>query len=195
MKTKLHVEPDVELDMDNEDHQRILLEQAYKEEERARPKPALNPKVSPAWWFWRLFGWLAYVPVRFTLVKYLKHRWQPYRVVNGRYQEGYKVYSWPGAQKLDRWIQSGARRGRGALWVRRLLNWFIDPNHYSTCLHCGFTDFREDQIVYDRHGEEGRTVDLFEMVEGGGTDYWGEANDCRGWQWCYRCGNLTWETH
>ena len=194
-KTKLYVPPEAELDLANEDHQRILMEREYAAEERQRPKPTLNPQVSRFWWFWRMFGWLVYVPARFLLLKYLKHRWAHPGWVGGRYQVGYAIYDWPGAAALDAWIYKGAQRGSRAFWLRALLAWIADPHHYSTCLHCGFIDFGEDYTIYDRFGEGVRTVELFEFLDGGGVDYFGEANDYHGWQWCYRCGNRTWETH
>jgi len=194
-KTRIYVPPETELDFDDPNHQRILLDQEYAEAEKARPRPTLNPEVSRAWWFWRMFGWLIYVPARFALLKYLKHRWVDSRVSGRVYRPGYSVYQWPGAHRLDHWISKGARRGSRAFWLRALLAWIVDPHHYSTCLHCGFTGFDEDYTVYDRLGEGIRTVELFEFLDGGGVDYFGEANDCHGWQWCYRCGNRTWETH
>ncbi len=73
-------------------------------------------------------------------------------------------------------------------FIYRLL--FADYN----CPHCGFQDYGDEHEVWSEDNALLRRVDLFELVEGGGLDYWGEAENCYGWLWCYRCGAVSWET-
>lgn len=142
-----------------------------------------TPERSPWWWFWRAFGLFVYGPARTALRKYLRRNW-----VKGQW-----LYSWPGAQALCEWIDRRATKGPRAFWLRALLHWVMTDHPYSQCLHCGWTEYDEEHTLYGRDGEELRTINLFEHVEGGGVDYWGEGQDAYGWQWCYRCGAVGWE--
>lgn len=192
MKTKLYVPPGTELDWDNENHRRILEEEAYAGYDD-HPKPTMKPpERSRFWWFWRFFGLFFYVPARRILHRYMAHRYVPTDYV--RKIDGHNVFDWPLAGALHEWIDRGIRSGPKAFWLRRLLHWITDIHAYSQCLHCGFTEFDAEITIYSGPDDtEGRDINLFEHVEGGGVDYWGEGQDAYGWMWCYRCGSVAWE--
>lgn len=188
-KTRIALPPGTELDPDNPDHIPHILDECYEDMER-HPKPKMAPpERSRWWWFWRAFGFFLYQPLRKYLMRYLERDWVG--AVYGEHERpGYWVYRWPLAGPLKTWIERG-RRGR----LRNLLDWLTDINVYSQCSSCGFTEYDDEFTIYDGPDDtEGRTINMFEWLEGGDVDYWGEGQDAHGWQWCYRCGAVDWET-
>ncbi len=171
MKTRLYIPPGTVLEWDNESHRRRIEDEAYADYDK-HPKPTKTPpERSPFWGLWRAFGMFLYDPIRTAGRGFL---WQR---ANGH----------AGAQRIHDWIGRGATKGKDAKWLRALLSWLVD-DHYSTCPTCGFTEFHDEFTLPD-----GRDVDMFEWVDGGDVDYWGEGQDAYGWQWCYRCGQVSWE--
>lgn len=193
MKTQLYVERGVELDWDNENHRRLIEEEAFAESYR-HPKPTMAPpERSPWWWLWRALGFFVYMPLRKSLMRYLARHW-----VGSVYGElarpGYWRYDWLGAQTIKEWIERGPRCGPRGSRLRRALHWLTEVNVYNQCSWCGFTEYHDEFTVHEHPDDEGRTINMFEHVEGGGTDYWGEGQDAYGWMWCYRCGAVEWES-
>jgi len=179
MKTRVALPPGVKLDGDNPDHQQWILAD-YEEERLRHPRPKMpTPERSRFWWFWRAFGFIVFSPARIF--------WSWYRsayypaLANGKM--GPWTYRHPSCEAVKKWIGHGG-----------VLYWLLIRD-YCICPHCGFTGYGEDYTIYaTRDGEEDRTVVLFEHVDGGGVDYWGEGQDAYGWMWCWRCGNCSWET-
>lgn len=191
-KTRLALPPGTPLDPDNEDHQPYIMEEAFAEMDR-HPKPTMpRPERSRWWWFWRAFGLFVYMPSRKYLSRYLACRYVP-PVYGEHARPGYDVYTWPLARGLHTWIQRGSKWGPRAFWFRTLLRWLTDINVYDQCSWCGFTGYCDEHEVQDRHGDTIRTINMFELVEGGDVNYWGEGQDAYGWKWCYRCGAVEWE--
>lgn len=185
-KSRIALPPGTKLDFDNEDHQPYIMDKAYAGLED-HPKPTMAPpERSRYWWFWKAFGLFIYMPGRKYLMKFLDRRW-----VGSVYGEfarpGYWVYTWPFAGAIKAWIERGHRGG-----LRNLLRWLTDINVYSQCTWCGFTEYRDEVTVHE-HPDDGRVINMFEHVEGGGVDYWGEGQDAYGWKWCYRCGSIGWD--
>ena len=184
-KSKVAVEPGVELDYGNENHRRHIEDEAYSDPPRPRQKMK-TPERSRFWWFWRFFGYIVFRPAR--------RAWAYYAFAYYPHLPSGELGPW-----TRRFPSSEAVRNR--LWghgrhpVLAFLYWLFVKD-FCICDHCGFTDFGEDYTIYPttEDGEE-RTIELFDFLEGGGTDYFGEANDYSGWQWCYRCGIRSWETH
>lgn len=190
-KTKLYVEPGVELSWDDENHRRILEEEAFAcFDEHPRPIMA-PPERSSWWWFWRAFGFFVYMPLRKYLMRYLGRHWVD-SVYGEHARPGCWRYKWIGAETIKGWIKRGPSEGPKAFWLRHLLVWLTDINVYSQCLHCGFTEYHDEFTVHADPDDDGRTINMFEHVEGGGVDYWGEGQDAYGWLWCYRCGAVAW---
>ena len=191
-KTKLYIAPGVTLDWENENHRRAIEEDAYAEFDR-HPKPTMaSPERSRWWWFWRAFGMFVYVPARRAIQAFMRYRYVPEDYV--RRQPAHKVYDWPFGRALHEWIERGPQKGHRAFWLRAVLYWITTIYTYDQCLHCGFTELYDEFTIYDGPDDtEGRTIDMFEHVDGGGVDYWGEAEDAHGWMWCYRCGSVSWE--
>lgn len=193
-KTKIALPPGIELDFNNEDHRRHIEDEAYSCMDEPHPKPTMAPpERSRYWWFWRMFGFFIYMPGRKYGMRYLHHHWVPC-VYGENYRPGYARYDWPFAKSIKEWIDRGPSAGPRAFWLRRLLAWLTDVNVYSRCSWCGFTECDEEYTIYDGPDDtEGRTINMFEFLEGGGVDYWGEGQDAYGWLWCYRCGAVDWE--
>ncbi len=176
-KSKVAVPAGIELDWDNENHRRHIEEEAYAFPPHPRPTMKPPPR-SPFWWFWRMFGYIVFRPARrawsyYTFAYYPHLHDRDHGPWTRRYPSSEKVYDW-----LRR-----SRRGTFA----NFLYWLFAKN-YSLCPHCGFDCYEDSYYLDDK------SYDMFELVEGGGIDYWGEANDCHGWMWCYRCGDVNWET-
>lgn len=192
MKTKLYVEPGTELDWDNENHQRLIEEEAYAEHDK-HPKPTMAPpERSRGWWFWRTFGFFVYMPLQKNLTRFLRRHWVD-SVYGEHARPGFWRYDWPLAEKVSTWLERGATKGPRATWLRRILAWLTDVNLYDQCTWCGFTEYHDEYTVHDHPDDDGRDINMFEHVEGGGVDYWGEGQDAYGWKWCYRCGAVDWD--
>lgn len=194
MKTKLYIEPGTKLDWDNENHQRHLEEEAYADYDR-HPKPTMKPPPrSCCWWFWRFFGMFFYRPARKLLQEYLRHRYVPHDYE--RNIPSKDVFVWPFAGTVHRWLfEGGPIWGSAAPRLKTFLDWIATPWPHHQCMCCGFTDRDPELRIYDGPSDEqGRIIEMFEHVEGGGVDYWGEGEDAYGWLWCYRCGSVEWDS-
>lgn len=182
-KTKIALPPGTNLedmDWDDENQRRHIEDEAYADYYK-RPKPTMAPPPrSPFWWFWRFFGELLYSPSRRLLHAYMGHD----------YVKGQNEFYWPGAAALHKWVGRGA--GHNSFWLKRVLYWITDIHPYGQCLCCGYTDYNDE--IMDPHDEDAPAINMFEHVEGGGVDYWGEGEDAHGWLWCWRCGNREWES-
>lgn len=191
-KTKLAVEPGRELDWDDENDRRHLEEEAFASLDE-HPKPTMPPpERSRWWWFWRAFGMFVYKPARKALLAFMAHRWVNSDYVRGI--PGHEVYTWPFGRALHQWINHPGKAGPRARKLRQVLYWITTIHHYSQCMDCGFTELEEEHTIYAHPDDtEGRTINMFEFLEGGGVDYFGEAEDAYGWMWCYRCGSVSWE--
>jgi len=179
-KTKIALPPGTELDFNNEDHYRHIMDEAYEGSDPRPYRPTRTPpERSRFWWFWRFFGFWIRVPAR-----RLWNRFSHWDLVEGGHCSGwrarYRLYP-----KVKDWLE----KARGTRY-RRLVAWLTESNF--RCPTCGHRDFHEEITVYDC--PDGRTINMFEHVDGGGLDYWGEAEDARGWLWCYRCGDVSWES-
>lgn len=189
MKTKLYIEPGTELDWDNENHRRHIEAEAFASVDK-HPKPTVKaPPRSRFWWFWRMFGYLVFMPARrawgyYTHAHYLRLKDDELGPWTLRYQS---------SEAIKTWISYGCHRGSISAWIRGFFYWLFIQS-YSICPHCGFTEFEDEYRMRSRKDPDGHLIEMFELVEGGGTDYWGEAEDCHGWMWCYRCGSVSWET-
>lgn len=184
-KSKIALPSGTELDYENPDHRRHIEDEAFSEPPHPRPTMK-TPERSRFWWFWRFFGYIVFVPARMAWA-YYAYAYYP-RLPNDELGPWTRRFPSSEAVRNRLW-------GHGGSKIRAFLYWLFVKD-YWICPHCGFTDFGDEYTIYaTKDGEEDRTIDLFELVEGGGTDYWGEANDCHGWQWCYRCGHCSWETH
>lgn len=189
MKTKLYVEPGTDLDWDNENHRRILEEEAYAEYYK-HPKPTMaRPERSRWWWLWRMFGYLVFLTARrawayYSHGSYVKMRGGELGPWRRRFESSEAVKNWLwGRPSTPKWLRP----------LREFLYWLLIKDYI--CTHCGFTDYGEEITFYaETEDGEDRTINLFEHVEGGGVDYWGEAEDAHGWMWCYRCGSVEWES-
>lgn len=190
-KSKIAVAPGTELDYDNPDHRRHIEDEAYSEPPHPRPTMA-TPERSRFWWFWRAFGYLFFVPVR-RVWAYYSFAYYP-RLPDDSL--GPWTHRFPSSEAAEKWLRGIPGTPRWLWKVRGFLYWLLERNWSFDCPHCGFDDYGEDYTIYaESDDEEDRTIELFNFLEGGGTDYFGEANDCHGWQWCFRCGNREWETH
>lgn len=190
-KTKIAVPPDTELDWDDENHRRHIEDEAFSgapwiETGRPRRRP---PERSRLWWFWRFYGVFVRVPLRRAFRAWLASDWKR---PDDPFGPGYEVYRWPGAESFKAWLDRGASAGPRATWARKILGPIVEQRGWH-CPTCGFEEFHEEHEVR-KYGDLVRTVDLFEPVFGGGVDYFGEAEDCHGWLWCWRCGQVSWET-
>lgn len=190
MKTRIALPPGVELNLDDPGQQRWALHDAMDEMER-HPRPKRDaPRRSRWWWFWRAFGYVIFSPARLFWAWY--HRARYLELPSG--ELGAWTYRYPSAKRFEELLRSGWRWPRRLKPVRDCLYWLLIRD-YCICPHCGFTDYGEEYTIYaEREGERDVTVDLFEWVDGGGLDYWGEAEDAHGWMWCWRCGYCSWET-
>lgn len=192
-KTKLYVEPGTVLDYDNENHRRYIEEEAYADYYKHQKPTMAPPERSRWWWFWRAFGLFVYMPGRKYLMKYLRSRWVD-SVYGEHARAGFERYDWPLAKMIKRWIDRGPSRGSRAFWLRSVLAWLTDINVYDQCSSCGFTEYYGEYEIHDHPDDDGREINMFEHVEGGGVDYWGEGQDAYGWKWCYRCGAVDWDS-
>lgn len=191
-KTLLAIDPPGrELDWNNENDLRHIEIEAYADYDK-HPKPTMAPpERSRWWWFWRFFGMFVYMPGRKYLRRYLNHRY----VRKDWHSSGRDEYDWPFAERIQKWIDRGPSKGRRAFWLRSVLAWLTDTNVYDQCSWCGNTAFHSEVEIFDGPDDtEGREINMFEWVEGGGVDYWGEGQDAYGWKWCYRCGANEWDT-
>ncbi len=179
MKTRLYIPPGTVLDYDNENHRRQMEDEAFASIED-HPKPTMKPPERSIFWaFWRMFGMFLYDPIRTIGRRFLWCRSDDHA----------------GAKWINDWIRRGATRGPNAFWLRALLSWLFE-DHYSTCPTCGFTDFHDEFTILDEGSLllnkfkilDEQTINMFELVDGGG-----EGEDAYGWQWCYRCGQVSWE--
>jgi hypothetical protein len=179
-KTIVAVPSDTELDWDNENHRLILEREAFSEPPHPRPTMR-TPERSRFWWVWRFFGYVVFVPAR--------KAWAYYSRSTGPWSRRFRS-----SEAVRDWLWGHGSTPRWLRPVRQFLFWLFVKGW--CCPHCGFTDFDEDYTIYPKTEDgEKRTVELFEHVEGGGVDYFGEAEDYHGWQWCFRCGFRSWETH
>lgn len=190
MKTRIALPPGVDLDLDDPDQQRWALHDAMDEME-LHPRPKRDaPRRSRGWWFWRAFGYVVFSPARLLWAWY--HRARYLELPGG--ELGPWTHRYPSSKRLEEFVRDGSRWPRRLMAVRDLLYWLLIRD-YCICPHCGFTDYGEEYTIYARReGEEDVTVDLFEHVDGGGVDYWGEGQDAHGWMWCWRCGFMSWGT-
>lgn len=182
MKTKLYIEPGTQLDWDNENHRRHIEAEAFSEPRH--PKPTMKaPPRSRFWWFWRAFGYLVFMPARMA--------WRYYR--HARYLTlpdgnlGQWNYRFKSSETVERWLWYGRKSQKWMEPVRKFFYWLFVQN-YSICPHCGYTCYEDEIRIHDK------TVNMFEHLEGGGVNYYGEGEDAHGWMWCYRCGSVSWET-
>lgn len=185
-KTKLALEPGVELDWGNENHRRHMEDEAFAAAPWAeQPRPMMKaPERSGFWWFWRFYGLFFQVPMR-DLYRWYSH--SSYDANSG------SVYRFKSAPKVRDWLWG---HGAGKALVQMPFRYFLKrllQDDYN-CPHCGFDDYHDEHEIWNDQNERVRTINLFEMVSGGGNDYYGEANDCHGWQWCYRCGDCSWNS-
>lgn len=125
-----------------------------------------------------MFGYFVMGPARWAWRKYTRYSYDP--------ETGKSVYWFPSSKKVHDWLWLG-----GGGRIRRFFYWLLFREYQ--CPHCGFDDFYDEYTIYDKDGEELRTINLFEHIDGGLVDYWGEVEDARGWLWCYRCGAVSWE--
>lgn len=185
-KSRIAQPPGTELDLDDPDQQRWAMHDAMDEMEHHHRPKMRPPERSRYWWFWRALGYVLFSPARVFWAWYHRAYYPELRGGNlGRW-----TYRYPSSKRVKEWIEHGGRFRP----LRRFLSWLL-LRDWCICPHCGFADYGEDYTIYsEREGEEDREIELFELVEGGGVDYFGEANDCHGWQWCYRCGAVNWET-
>lgn len=185
-KTKLALPPGTkfeDLNWEDENHRRYIEDEAYDAYFGQHPKPVMAPPPrSRVWWFWRFFGELLYSPTRRLLHAYMSHD----------YVKGQNEFYYPGAASLYNWIRGGVQKGPNSFWLRRILHWITDIHAYGQCLCCGYGDYSDE--IMDPADPDGPSLDMFEHVDGGGVDYWGEGQDAHGWLWCYRCGNRQWES-
>jgi hypothetical protein len=181
-KTKIALPPGTELDFDNEDHRRHIEDEAFDDYDERPPRPTMRPpERSRYWWFWRFFAFFIRVPAR-RLWSTFSH-WDLREGGLSGWVARYPLYP-----KIKDWLWRG-RLTR----LKRFVRWLVEDNY--CCPSCGFDDYRDEIVIYaDKDDTEGRTIELFEHVEGGGVDYWGEGQDAQGWLWCWRCGDVNWES-
>ena len=165
-------------------------EEAYRGEDEY-PKPKMKaPERHWAWWFWRMVGYLIYMPARRAWRWFYQSRYEN-ASESEPWRGGTYVYRFPISRRLKDWVQR-TRNKRKFQPIRRFLYWIACEWGFD-CRTCGWDDYHnEDYVIYGKDGDELRTIELFDFLEGGGTDYFGEANDCCGWLWCYRCGDRHW---
>jgi len=182
-KTKIAVPPGTKLDWDDENHRRHLEDEAFAEAPWVeQPRPSMKaPERGRFWWFWRFYGFIVYVP--------LLRLWRWY--YHAEHKETGYTHRFKSAKKLQDWMDRGGKRTRLQQFFIKILHRLRWPDY--RCPHCGYDDYHDEHEVWVDH-ELVRTINLFEMVSGGGVDYWGEANDCHGWQWCWRCGDCSWNS-
>ncbi len=177
-KTKIAIPPGTDLSYEDENHRRHIEEEAFAEYDQHPYRPTRKaPERSRFWWFWRFFGFWIRVPARRLWNKF--SHWDLIEGGHSGWRARYPLYP-----KVKDWLEKG-RRTR----LKRLIEWLTEGNF--RCPTCGNRDFHDEIMVYDC--PEGRTLDMFEHVEGGGLNYWGDPEDAHGWLWCYRCGDVSWE--
>jgi len=178
-KTKIALRAGTKLDFDEENHQRHIMDEAFDGHDERPSRPTMTPpERSGFWWFWRFVAFFIRMPAR-----RLWRKFSHWDLREGGWRARYSLYP-----KIKNWLDHG-----GATPIKRCIRWLVEANY--CCPTCGFEDYSEEIILYDHPDEpDGREVNMFEYVDGGGLDYWGEAEDSRGWLWCWRCGDVNWES-